>query len=323
MEENAVSDIINTIIRRVSHIYGKIDSQTGGLLSVFRQTIDRFTEMRGAEASASLAYYALFSLFPLTFLVVALLGFVLESEEAFRQTVLFIRTLFPFSGDLVRRNLNEVTEARGAIGTIGILGAVWSATGYFSTLARNVNRAWPAVKLHGIVQSRLIALGMMGALILLLLLSLISTTIINLLPAVITIFGGNPSILETVSGRYFLRLVPAFFTFLMFAGLYRWVPSKVVRWKAVFIGAGIVAVVWELAKSVFTLYLRSGLARFEIVYGSLGTLIVLMVWIYLSNLIALLGAHLVATLDIRAERTKEKQLPVSRMKPGIPKQTRG
>jgi membrane protein len=323
MEESVVNDIVSRISRRAQALYDWVDGRSGGLLSVFRQAIDRFAEIRGPEASASLAYYALFSLFPLTFLLVAVLGFLLESEEAFRQTVMFIRTIFPFSGDLVERNLTEVTEARGAIGAIGFLGAVWSASGFFNTLARNINRAWPSVKLRGLVQSRLVALGMVGALVALLLLSLISTTLLNLLPAFLRIIGGNPAVFEAAQQLAIVRLAPAVFTLLMFTGLYRWVPNKIVRWRAVIAGAGAATVAWELAKSAFTLFLRSGLARYEIVYGSLGTLIVLMVWIYLSSLITLLGAHLVASLDLRADHAGEAHVPALRSEPAAPRRTRG
>lgn len=275
------------------------------MLGILRQSIERFTEMRGAEASASLAYYALFSIFPLTFILVAILGFVLSSDEAYRQAVDFVLTIFPFSGDLIERNLTEVAKSRGALGIIGILGAVWSASGFFNTLARNVNQAWPTAKMRGLVHNRLIALGMIGALFLLLVLSLISTTLINLLPGFIARLGGDPTFLKSVEWRTLLRVAPAFFTFLMFTGLYLWVPNKVVRWRVVFTGSVVVTVLWELAKHVFTLYLGSGLVRYQIVYGSLSTLIVLMVWIYLSSLITLFGAHLIASLDLRIKQ-KEK-----------------
>ena len=302
MEKSALADLISRILRKLKEVYAWVDGQGGGVLSILRQSIERFTKMRGAEASASLAYYALFSMFPLTFILVAILGFVLSSEEAYRQAVDFVLTIFPFSGDLIERNLTEVAKSRGALGVIGILGALWSASGFFNTLARNVNQAWPTAKMRGVIHNRLIALAMIGALFFLLVLSLISTTLINLLPGFIERLGRDPTFLKSVQWRTLLRVAPAFFTFLMFTGLYLWVPNKVVRGKVVFIGSVVVTFLWELAKHAFTLYLGSGLVRYQIVYGSLSTLIVLMAWIYLSSLITLFGAHLIASLDLRMEQ---------------------
>lgn len=168
-----------------------------------------------------------------------------------------------------------------------------------------MNYAWPMAKLRGPVHNRLVALGMIGVLFALLVLSLISTTLVNMLPGFVERLGGDPAFLRTAQWRTLLRVAPAFFTFLMFTGLYLWVPNKVVQWNAVITGSVVVTIVWELAKHAFTLYLGSGLARYQIVYGSLSTLVVLMVWIYLSSVITLFGAHLVASLDIRVAQTEK------------------
>jgi membrane protein len=319
----AAKSMTNQLVEKSKVIYEKTDRLSGGWISILLQSYTRFVEMRGAEAAASLGYYALFSLFPLTLVLVALMGFILESEEAYQQTVFFITQVFPFSGDLVRNNLSEVFKERSTVGVIGLLGALWAASGYFATLAHSINRAWPLVKLRGLVQSRLLALGMIGALLLLLIISLISTTLYSLLPSLIIVFGGDRSILESTFFQALLRLVPAIFTLLFFIALYRWVPNKTVAWKAVITGAIIVTVVWELAKSAFTLYLRSGLPRYEFIYGSLGTLIVLMVWIYLSNLIALFGAYLVATLEGRVEKEQKQHPPERKTEPAAPKGVHG
>lgn len=290
------------IVDRARGIYRWIEWRSGGWLGILAQSVKRFAEMAGGLIAASMAYYALFSLFPLTLFLVALVGSVLSSDDAYYQTLQFIRSIFPFSGDVVEKNLGEVIQRRGTVGILGILGLLWSASGFFHTLVLGINRAWPQVKLRSFVQSRLVALGMIGALIVLFLLSLITSTITGLMPAFLNLLGVDTWILRSSAWGLVLRVVPALFTFLLFTALYRWVPNKTVRWKAVLIGALVITLAWEAAKSVFGLYLRFGLARYEFVYGSLGTLIVLMAWIYITNMLALFGAYLVATLDMREEQ---------------------
>ncbi len=293
--------------------------------------------MRGPQAAASLAYYALFSLFPLTLLLAWLLDFLFRGDIAYTRAVGFIRTVFPFSGDIVDNGLRDVfTEQRSTLGILGGIGLFWAASGFFSTLANNINLAWPMVKLRTFVHSRLVAFGMIGAVILLMMVSIFTTTLMSLIPSFLFFFGDSETISASPLWLLILRLVSAVFTYLTFLGMYRWIPNKVVHWRAVLTGALLATLGWEAARLVFTFYLSSGFARFQFIYGSLSALIALMIWIYIGNLIALFGAYLVATIDLRldreekAEKTMEREVPVKQsikelhgVEPQVDKHIRG
>jgi len=306
-------------IQKIRAIYERADLRSGGWLSVMRQSGEHFVEMRASEAAASLAYYGLFALFPLTLFLVGIMGYVFERQAAYTQALFFLQSVLPFSAGIIDDALREVIERRSAFGLFGLIGLMWAASTFFNILVNHINRAWPSVKLRGVVQSRLVAIAIIGVLVALLALSLLSTTLLRLLPVVVRALGGDLSVIDASGLRPLLGLVPALFTFLFFMGLYRWVPNKVVTWRSVLTGAAVVTVVWELAKHVFSLFLSSGLARFYIVYGPLESLIALMIWIYVSNLIVLLGAHFVAALDQRAEQ--RQKLPV--FEPEIETPTKG
>lgn len=290
------------LAQKFETFFDRLDQASGGWVSILRHSVLRFIEMRGTEAAASLAYYALFSFFPLILLLAALLGFVVKSELAYYQVFAITRDILPFAGDIVAQNLREILNQRGTIGLIGFLALLWSASGFFNTLARSINLAWPKVKLRSMLHNRLIAIGMMAVLFFLLLLSLISSMLVSLVPFLLPLFGANGTLQKSREWILFLRGVSALITYLLFVALYRWVPNKDVRWRPVLIGALVVTLVWELAKQLFNLYANSGLAQYQFIYGSLGTLIALLVWIYFSSLIALLGAYLVASLDLRADQ---------------------
>lgn len=287
-------------------MYDRADVRSGGTLELVRLSIARFIEMRGTESAASMAYYALFSLFPMALFLVSMLGYIIDSESAYRYAVLVIRGIFPFADVVLNENLRTIIALRGTVGVIGVIGTLWSASGYFDVLANGINRAWPKVKLRSYVHNRAIALAMMVALLLLLALSLISTALVNLLPRLLLSQGGD-TVQRSATWQALLTLIPAAFTFVMFLALFRWVPNKTVSWKAVLPGAALVTLAWELAKGGFALFLNSGLVNYQFIYGSLGTLIALMVWIYLSNLISLVGAYLVATIDQRVDLAQSKQ----------------
>jgi membrane protein len=128
------------------------------------------------------------------------------------------------------------------------------------------------------------------------LLSIISTTLSGLIPVINIPFDGQ-ALHETFLWKIGAFLVPIVVNFLMFWSLYYWVPRVRVSRKASFISALIVGLAWELLNNIFTWYLSSGLSRYRLVYGSLGTIVALLFWIYLTATLALLGAHLTASIQ--------------------------
>jgi membrane protein len=283
-------------------IVQKADQRSGGWLDILWQSVARFLTMRGLDAAASLAYYALFSLFPLALVLASLLDFFLSGEIAYERALAFIRIVFPFSGELVDQELHALFSQRGTFGVLGAIGLIWAASGFFYTLASNINQAWPRVKLRGYVHSRMIGFAMLGGMIVLMMVSILTTTLISIAQSMLTFFGDSEMIMQSPGFLMALRLASILFTYFTFVAMYRWLPNKDVDWGAVLIGAFITTLAWEAARWVFTLYLSSGLARYEFIYGSLSALIALMVWVYFGNVIALFGAYLVATLDMMNDK---------------------
>jgi len=131
-----------------------------------------------------------------------------------------------------------------------------------------------------------------------LILSIVSSTIFQLLPRFD--FNGplwdEVLLYETTTWQLVTKFIPWFFTFIMCLALYRWIPNTKVGWTEASIGAVVAATAAEITKAGFAWYLSSGLARYDLIYGSLGTIIILMLSIYLIALILLLCAHLSASI---------------------------
>ncbi len=284
---------------RLKDAYRRADRLSGGFLGLLRDSFRSFSDARAPEAAASMAYYAFFSLFPLVLTLIALGSFFLEREQASQQVVEFVAQGIPISRRLIERNVQQVLDLRGAVGVVGLVGLLWSATGVFSVLAHNVNRAWSEAESRSFLERRLVALGMVGAMAGLLALSVLSTVVLGILPQLQIPLAGGMSIYDTALWAVLSNLVPWVFAFLMFLALYRWVPNTEVAWTAAAGGALIATLAWEGVTGVFTWYLRSGLVRYELIYGSLGAVVVLMLWIYLGSWITLLGAHLSAAVARR------------------------
>lgn len=261
------------------------------------RSFSRFSEERGGEVSASLAYYTLFSLFPFFLALIAAGGFFLERDQVFKQVQEMFISFFPGSRNVIESNLKTVLNLRGTFGIIGILTLFWSASGMFSSLIYNVNRAWPDTRIRNFLRKRLAGLAIAVALGALVVISIFATTTFSVLAKVDLQAIGSQLIEGLPFKALMTRLISLTVKVLAFMALYLWAPNKKVQWRFALIGALVAGAGLEIATSGFTWYLTSGIASYDLVYGSLGAIVVLMFWVYISSLIILYGAHLTAACE--------------------------
>lgn len=287
---------LSRFLEYVSDVYRRINHSTGGTLAILTLTIKRFGQTRAAENAATLSYYTLFSIFPFLLSLIVAGSFFLEREEVFHRVQELIVQAFPASPSLIEENLQTVLTLRGTVGAVGLLSLVWSATGLFSNLIFAINRAWPNTRPRNFIRKRLAGFGVAFSLAVLLGLSIITTTTVNLILSLdLSQFG--LSVLDGLPIRsIFTRILSWLMKGLIFFGIYMWAPNTRVPIKAALWGATFAATGWEIATAAFTWYLTSGIPRFEVIYGSLGTVVVLMLWIYIGALVVLFGAHLGAAI---------------------------
>jgi len=278
----------------VNRLYRNANQISGERLDILKTTFSTFANADASQAAASLAYYALFSLFPLLLVLIAGGSYFLNNQQVYQAVLQFVENAIPAPPQTIEENLKQVLDARGTIGVIGLLTLLWSASGFFSCLARNINLAWPKAPRRNFLDKRLVALGMIGGLVGLLVLSLSLNWIGTLIPVLEFVDVSSQSLnLWT----WLSNLVSWLTIFLLFLALYRWVPYKDVRWSATFWGALITSVAWKIATAGFRWYLQSGLGRYRLVYGSLGAIVALLFLIFIISQITLFGAHLSAAID--------------------------
>ena len=256
---------------------------------------------RGLEAAATMAFFTLFSLFPLLLLLVALGGTALEHQLSDEQILEGALGFLPVSRDLIMGNLVAILGSRGTVGLIGAIGLLWASTSVFTNLTHNLNRAWPDAPSRGIVKTRLAAV-LQVLFVLVFLTSLIVAQTLLRFPEDWRLTGVGtilhlPSFAST-PGRLMFSLIFV----LGLVVLYWWVPKVRVRWRESLGGAVIASLLIHGATALFILYLDSGLAKYNLVYGSLGALLALMTWTYITSLLILFGAHVAASIAEESER---------------------
>jgi membrane protein len=289
----------------IQPIVRQINSRTGNSLEIIKLAFTRFNKVRGAEAAASVAYYSLFSLFPLLLVLVSILGYLPVVEKAPERVVNFITQAMPISRRLIEETLSQILENRGSSGVIGLIGLAWSASGVFTTLARNINRAWPRASQMDFWHSRLIALVIILLVGLLLIVTVLANTVTSIIPGINWALQLNLPLIN--SAALFSEVFSMLTAFLVFISLYHWVPTTQVKWRYALWGALAATVVWEIAANIYSYYLSSGLATYDLLYGSLGTIVALLTWIYVSSYIILIGAHISAATATLHSQTLEQQ----------------
>lgn len=265
------------------------------ILKALGFSIRRCREERAPEAAGSMAFYTIFSLFPLLLILVAASSFILESVKAQEQILETILKFFPaVSHQMIRQNVLHILQARGAFGIVGAIGLLWAASGVFTTLVHNLNRAWLDAPEQNIFKTRLIALVIVACLAGLLPVFFLVKAVVDLISGLNLPWAGDAYI--SLLAKTLSNLTIYFFIFIIFMFLYRWVPNTKVRWPEAFAGAFVAAVAAGAATFAFSWYLRSGLSRYTVVYGSLGVLLSFMSWVYVMSLIILCGAHVSAAI---------------------------
>jgi membrane protein len=278
----------------IKDFFQNINHLSGDRLRILQNAIGTFTEKQAAQASAGLAYYTFFSIFPLMLVFIAGGSYFLDSHQVFDTVTQFIQQALPISRQVINENLEEILQARGTAGIISLLILLWSASGMFTNLAYNINLAWPRAARRNFLQNRLIGLWMIVGLIGLIVLSLVLSWLTARLPFIN--FASNSPI-----DLALLRLISALgswlMIFLVFLTLYHWIPTLRGRWSATLWGALIASLAGKAVTTGFSWYLGSSFGQYQLVYGSLGAIVAFLFLIYIISFITLFGAHLSAAIE--------------------------
>jgi membrane protein len=244
--------------------------------------------------AASLAYYTALSLAPLVLLIVGLVGMVLDRQQVGSQLAAQLESLMgPAGQELVNSILTTSSPEGGTLATVvGLVTLVIGATAVFGELQATLNLIWevrPAptggmwAGIWALLKERLFSLALVFALTFLLLVSLVVSAA---LAGAAALFWGPE---QTLLSRLLELAVSLVVLTLGFALLFKYVPDAEIRWRDVWLGGLVTAVLFTVGKTAIGYYL--GQASVGSAYGAAGSMVVLLVWVYYSALIFFFGAE--------------------------------
>ena len=243
--------------------------------------------------AASIAYYALLSLFPIAMLAFAILGRVTADEHDRGQVLEFVLRYFPSQFQFITEQLDAFRATTIGFGIAGTIGLVWGALGFFGALSTAVNYAWRVEKNRSYWRHKLFSFLMLVVAGALLVAALLLVSASQLIGA--TWFANVLSQFPWLMVLRGLALRNATTgMFILVVGLiYYYVPNAAVRFRDVWVGAFLTGVMWKGALLVLSWYMRD-MTRFTQVNGSIAAVVVFLVWVYGQAVILLYGVEFTA-----------------------------
>lgn len=278
---------------------------------LIKQSAANWVDHKDSRAGAALAYYSVFSLGPLLVIAVAIAGLVFGEEAARGEVEAQLRGLL---GDASAKAIDAMLAGadqpqQGIIATVlGTSILLFTALGVVVQLKDAFNTVWEvdAKKISGIrqfIRTYLVSLAAVISLGFLLLISLVFTA--GLSAAGKHFSAQLPEATMQVVGS----LVSFAVITMMFAMMFKWLPDTPVLWRDVWLGAAITAALFEIGKLMIGIYI--GKELLDSTFGAAASLVVLLIWVYYSSQIVLLGAEFTHAYATRQHFVASKARPKS------------
>lgn len=258
----------------------------------------------GFTQAAAISYYMVVSIFPILLLVIGVTGYFINRQEIPGEILGWLSQYFPTgTRQVFRDNIQAIIDARDSLTIFGFVVLLWSCTLLFDAVNQAVNAAWGMRGNSRFFLDKFKSLTLIGVILSAAVVSLFITTRAALIPEFNTIVREFPSLQRQLQfGRqWFLVLIPFFLNVCAFGLAYRLLPRVRISIRDVWPAAISAAILWETSKRGFVWYLTEH-AEYKEIYGSISTVLVLMIWAYVSSLTLAWGAEL--TSEIWKERRK-------------------
>ena len=267
----------------------------GRIQVVLREAVAKFFRENSFAVSASIAYYSLLALFPMLLLLLGVSGAFIRRYELSGRLALVLGHYLPVRRDFIMTNLVSISRAYGRVSILSFLLLLWASSGVFLPLERALNQAWEVQNRRVWWRRRLLALEMAGIFGILALLSTLLVGIRRYADAWLKTWVAGP-LLPLAGLLYRGVFMAATFavTLLMFLVVFERLPNRRLSLRQVLPGALLTALFWQAVRWLFFRLLP--LFNYRQVYGSIGVVVALMTWVYISSAVMLFGAQVSRSL---------------------------
>lgn len=267
-----------------------------GIFELFKQTFSEWSEDKAPRLAAALAYYTAFSLAPMLVIALWMVDFLYFDRGAGQ--ALLMAQVRGLAGEQAEQLLISMVKTSQDLGgnplsaVVGIVALIFGATGVFVQLEESLNTIWevapkPKRGILGMIKDRFLSFTMVLGIGFLMLVSLV-------ISALLTAFGDwtHGFFPETEILMQVVNFLVSFLVItILFALIFKYVPDAKIRWRDVWLGAAVTALLFSVGKFLIGLYLGNASSVEQ--FGEAGSLVVLLLWVYYSAQICFFGAEFV------------------------------
>ncbi|MCI0531212.1 MAG: YihY/virulence factor BrkB family protein [candidate division Zixibacteria bacterium] len=270
--------------------------------------IHTFHKDNVAVLAAAISFYTLLSVVPLILVIISVSGILVHSSDEIALTLFtFISSASPAVTGQALELLSAVVDGRHLFGLLGIIALGWTASRVFAASETAMNLVWKPAQPRPFWRSRLLSLALVPFSLVIILISFL-WTILNSLARQTTV----PFLEIKLSDTFFFTgmlpiLLPILLSFVMFVFIYRVLPNSKPSLLACSIGAAFAGISWEILKLLFDYYIKQA-GNINRIYGSLGGIIVMVLWVYYSAYILIIGAEVAANFERFRTRKAESAI---------------
>jgi membrane protein len=268
--------------------------------------VNDFLDRNCPYVAGAIAFYTLFSLFPLFLAIISVAGFVLGSDAQQNRLARDIADVLPVSTEYIGETVQGVVRARAITGVASILGLLWAASAAFGAIRKGINNAWGIRRTRPFLKERLMDFALVMSAGLLMLVVLFATPTFAFFREVTEALAPDADIASELIWGLLAKLLTPLLSFLTFLMLYRFLPNTKVRLGDVWMVALVASAAFEGAKWGFVWYVTT-FPVYNAVYGPVGAIMALLTWVYVSAIILLFGALVTSRYAAFADRVRDQQ----------------
>jgi membrane protein len=284
---------------------GPAHARKGSFWQTLRRTWTEFTEDELTDRAAALTYYGVLSIFPALIALASIVGLVFDPARITKALTDVVSSVGPASAvETFKGPIESITKSSGTAGimlVVGVAAALWTASGYVGAFMRAANVIYEVEEGRSIVKLR--PLQMLVTLVLVLLLALVLVALVltgplaNAVGSAVGVGSAAVTVWDIAKWPVLLAVVVVMIALLYYAS-----PNAKLRGvKSILPGAAVAVLVWLVASAAFAFYVAN-FGSYDKTYGTLGGVVIFLVWAWLTNVAILLGAQL------NAERERSRQL---------------
>jgi membrane protein len=272
-----------------------------------------FFRHEALQYAGAMAYFIVLSLVNLFILAVVAASYIIGAGAAREFVIGRIARALPVDPGQIGSLIDRAVAARGGVGIIGLVLLLWSALGAFGALSSGISRVFVRAPKRAFWRDRLIGLALLASTGVLVVasvaLGLVTKILQETVSSTLTV-PGTDTLFSVIT-----YLIPVGLVFFAFLIVYRVVPNRPVTVAEAWPGALLATILWTALRLGFTYYATT-VAKYDTVFGPIGTAISVLVFLYFSSVILLLGAELVRAGALEVESAQRAARPPDPVSPG-------